>query len=539
MTRCAGKLRKSRLLKERERLIQAAGGRCERDGHCPMTKICRASLRPSPGTCADDLVRCRSWIGKLSAWIILPLLLLSCSYPNHAQLRQTTLAPTPAAEPATAGLSDFTMLVTKEGATVVNISTKQNVRAPSDYSPFRGLPEDDPFKEFFRRFIPRHGPREFQTQSLESGFVISDDGFILTNAHVVRNADEVTVKLTDRREFRAKVIGSDRRTDLALLKIDVQGLQKVPIGDPSKLKVGEWVAAIGSPFGFENTVTKGIVSAQGRALPDENYVPFIQTDVPINPGNSGGPLFNLQGQVVGINSQIYSRNGGYMGLSFAIPIDIAMNVADQLRIHGKVTRGRLGVLVQELTPALASSFGRADTNGALIAKVDKGSPASQAGLTSGDVILEYDGKKLKDFRDLGAMVSATKPGSRIGLEIWRNGSPKTLTATVAELPAEQAATHGGERPASNPLGLTLNELSGEDRRHLGVDHGLVVEDAEGTAAKAGIREGDVILAINGNGISTISEFADQLAKAPSGHAVALLIQRHGHALYVAVPPNRG
>jgi serine protease Do len=277
-----------------------------------------------------------------------------------------------------AQLPDFTDLVEKQGGAVVNISTTQSVRNPLlPQAP--QLQEDDPFYEFFRRFIPNPGPREFQSQSLGSGFIISQDGYILTNAHVVETAEEITVKLTDKREFKAKVIGADRRTDIALIKIDASSLPAVRFGDPNRLKVGEWVLAIGSPFGFENTVTAGIVSAKGRSLPQENYVPFIQTDVAVNPGNSGGPLFNLRGEVVGINSQIYSRTGGFMGLSFAIPIDVANEVAQQLRTTGKVTRGRIGVVIQPITKELADGFGLSKLQGALVNSVEKGGPADRPG----------------------------------------------------------------------------------------------------------------------------------------------------------------
>ncbi len=313
-----------------------------------------------------------------------------------------------------AQLPDFTDLVEKQGATVVNISTTQTVRSPLGSPQAPQLQEDDPFYEFFRRFVPNPGPREFQNNSLGSGFIISTDGYILTNAHVVEAADEINVKLNDKREFKAKVIGSDKRTDIALIKIEATGLPAVRFGDPNKLKVGEWVIAIGSPFGFENSVTAGIVSAKGRSLPQENFVPFIQTDAAVNPGNSGGPLFNMAGEVIGINSQIYSRTGGFMGLSFAIPIDVANDIATQLKTGGRVTRGRIGVVIQPVTRELAESFGLPKPAGALVSSVEKGSPAEKAGIEAGDVILKFNGRDVTSSEDLPRLVGGTKPGSEGG-----------------------------------------------------------------------------------------------------------------------------
>lgn len=329
-------------------------------------------------------------------------------------------------------LPDFSALVETAGPAVVNISTVQTVRREDAFPRIPGLPDDDPLYDFFRRFIPP-APREYQTRSLGSGFFISEDGYLLTNAHVVRDASEVTVKLTDRREFTANVVGVDVRSDVAVLKIDGSDLPTVRIGDPGQARVGEWVLAIGSPFGFENTVTAGIISAKGRTLADETHVPFLQTDVPINPGNSGGPLFNLDGEVIGINAQIYSRTGGYMGLSFAIPIDVAMNVAEQLRATGKVVRGRLGVRIQELTPDLARSFSLDRPAGALVATVEPGSPAARAGLQTGDVIRRFNGREIENANDLPPLVASTRPGTRVELEVWRNGAPRRLNATVGEL----------------------------------------------------------------------------------------------------------
>src|SRR6476661_3856676 len=332
-------------------------------------------------------------------------------------------------------LPDFADLVDKQGAAVVNISTTQTVRGQT--APPGS--EEDPFYDFFRRFGPPQPPRDYETRSLGSGFVISQEGYILTNSHVVEAADDITVRLTDKREYKAKVIGSDRRTDVAVLKIDATGLPVVTVGDPNKLRVGEWVVAIGSPFGFESSVTAGIVSAKGRSLPQENFVPFIQTDVAINPGNSGGPLFNMRGEVVGINSQIYSRTGGFMGLSFAIPIDVAIDIQKQLREKGRVSRGRIGVVIQEVTRDLATSFGLDRARGALVNSVEKGSPADKAGVETSDIILAFDGKQVESSSDLPRIVGSTRPGANSTVEVWRKGTTKKLTVTVGELMEDRVA----------------------------------------------------------------------------------------------------
>src|SRR5574340_620593 len=370
-------------------------------------------------------------------------------------------------------LPDFTDLVEQQGPAVVNISTTQIIRNAQG---FPNLPESDPFYEFFRRFAPQM-PREQESQSLGSGFIISADGYIMTNAHVVDSADKITVRLTDKREFRAKVIGADKRTDVALLKIEATGLPKVNVGDPNKLKVGEWVVAIGSPFGFDSSVTAGIVSAKGRSLPQDNFVPFIQTDVAINPGNSGGPLFNMSGEVVGINSQIYTRSGGSMGLSFAIPIDVATQVADQLRSSGKVTRGRIGVAIQELTRELAESFGLSKPNGALISSVEKGGAADKAGIEVSDVILKFDGKPVNSSNDLPRMVAATKPGSKVAVELWRKGASRQVTVEVAEIPEDGTLARAAKKLADDVaeaisrLGITVSELSKEQLQELQINGG--------------------------------------------------------------------
>jgi len=431
------------------------------------------------------------------------------------------------------GLPDFTDLVDKQGPAVVNVSTTSTARGAEAQSP---VPEDDPFYDFFRRFGPPQ-PRDYETRSLGSGFIVSTDGYILTNAHVVDMADDVTVKLNDKREFKAKVIGADKRTDVAVIKIEATGLPAVRIGDPEKLRVGEWVLAIGSPFGFESTVTAGIVSAKGRSLPQENYVPFIQTDVAINPGNSGGPLFNLKGEVVGINSQIYSRTGGFMGLSFAIPIDVAMDISNQLRTAGRVSRGRIGVVIQEVTKELAESFGLPKAAGALVNSVEKGGPADKAGIEASDVILKFDGKTVASSADLPRIVAQTRPGSKATAQIWRKGASRDISITVGEMPAEKIA----QRPARKDikpgnvvarLGLTLSEPSTDQRKELGLSAGLLVEDAQGAAAKAGIRRGDVLMAINNVDVKSVDQLNQLLGQFEKARSVALLIRRGDSALYV-------
>ncbi|HEX7954635.1 MAG TPA: DegQ family serine endoprotease [Burkholderiales bacterium] len=431
------------------------------------------------------------------------------------------------------GLPDFTELVEKQGPAVVNVSTTSSARSAGAQSP---VPEDDPFYDFFRRFGPPQ-PREYESRSLGSGFIVSADGYILTNAHVVDMADDVTVKLNDKREFKAKVIGADKRTDVAVIKIEASGLPAVRIGDPEKLKVGEWVLAIGSPFGFESTVTAGIVSAKGRSLPQENYVPFIQTDVAINPGNSGGPLFNLKGEVVGINSQIYSRTGGFMGLSFAIPIDVAMNISNQLRTSGRVSRGRIGVVIQEVTKELAESFGLPKASGALVNSVEKGGPADKAGIEASDVILKFDGKDVASSADLPRIVAQTRPGSKASVQIWRKGATRDLSVTVGEMPEEKMAQRGTRKEAKPGnvvarLGLALSELNAEQRKELGINAGLLVEDAQGAAAKAGIRRGDILLAINNQDVKSIDQLNQLLGQFEKARSVALLIRRGESALYV-------
>ena len=442
-------------------------------------------------------------------------------------------AAAPVAAPA-ASLPDFTALVESEGPAVVNITVTQRAQAASAA---RELPfkQDDPMYEFFRRFqVPMPDAQPTPRQGQGSGFIITSDGTILTNAHVVADASELTVKLSDRREFKGKVLGVDRRADIAVVKIDASGLPTVKLGDPSKLKVGEWVAAIGSPFGLENTVTAGIVSAKSRSLPDEGYVPFIQTDVAINPGNSGGPLFNMAGEVVGINSQIYSRTGGYMGLSFSIPIDVAVKIKDDLVKHGKVNYGRIGVSIQGVNKDLAESFGLDRPRGALVSTVEPGSPADKAGVKSGDVIVAVDGKPIDQSVDLPRIIGETRPGTAVALQVWRKGATQTRRVTVGEMPAEKvaAAATDGESAKPAKLGVAVRPLSAEERKTLGVDAGVVVEQVDGPAAKAGIRQGDVILAFGAAKVENPEQLKKLVDKA-SGN-VPVLVRRDEATIYVPV-----
>lgn len=445
-----------------------------------------------------------------------------------------------------ANLPDFTSLVEKQGSAVVNISTSQSRQAPQQAFP--GLDESDPMFDFFRRFVPRH-PRAPQldpdNRSLGSGFIVSSDGYILTNAHVVEEAEEILVRLADKREFVATVVGADMRSDVALIKIDAAGLPRVTLGDPGRLKVGEWVVAIGSPFGFEQTVTAGIVSAKGRSLPDENFVPFIQTDVAINPGNSGGPLFNLKGEVVGVNSQIYSQTGGFMGLSFSIPIDVAMDVQQQLRASGRVQRGRIGVAIQEVTRDLADSFGLPKAAGALVSAVEGDGPAGRAGVEQGDVIVRFDGKTVDVSSDLPRIVAASRPGAKVPMQLYRQGAMRDLMVTVGEWrdasPGKGKVAAGKSAPA-NSIGLVLQQPNAVQRREGGFEHGLIVEKAQGAAARAELRPGDVILALVTAGkqapLRTLDEFNRQLGMLKPGQQVTLLVKRGEATSYVSLKVDK-
>ena len=450
------------------------------------------------------------------------------------------------------GLPEFTELVETYGPAVVNISTTQKKgqggRAPYGLQ-IPDIPEDSPFYEFFKRFFdeqgkqPERGPEEYRTESLGSGFIVSEDGYVITNHHVIRGAEKVIVRLGDRREFVAEVVGSDERSDLALLKIDARDLPAVRIGKSERLKVGEWVLAIGSPFGFEASATAGIVSAKGRSLPSDNYVPFIQTDVAINPGNSGGPLFNLDGEVVGVNSQIYSRTGGFMGLSFAIPIDMAMDVVEQLKASGKVSRGWLGVLIQDVTHELAESFDMDRPRGALVAQVLPDSPAAQAGVQVGDVILRFAGDEVEHSSDLPPIVGRTRAGTEARMKVLRNGREITLDVTIAELPDDdtlQAAVgRSPDTAAVERIGLSVKELTAQQREELQVPENgvLVTEVKEGPAYAAGVRQGDVILMLNNTQVTDAEVFKELVSNLPKDKTVPLLVHRQGSPLFLALRPG--
>ena len=443
-----------------------------------------------------------------------------------------------------AELPDFTELVEKASPAVVNISTRQNVpeRALASQQPMPDLEGLPPmFREFFERNLPQvprnPGGRQREAQSLGSGFIISEDGYVLTNNHVVADADEIIVRLPDRSELEAKLIGADPRTDVALLKIEGKGLPTVKLGQSDDLKVGAWVLAIGSPFGFDHSVTAGIVSAKGRSLPNESYVPFIQTDVAINPGNSGGPLFNLEGEVIGINSQIFTRSGGFMGLSFAIPITVAMDVANQLKAGGKVSRGWLGVVIQEVNKDLAESFGLERPAGALVAQVLEGGPADKGGLQVGDVILSLDGKPIVMSADLPHLVGGLKAGSSASLEVVRDGSRKTLKVTIGTLPEEDAdiaaADASGAERSSNRLGVSVVELTDEQKRGLDLKGGVVIKEVmDGPAAVIGLRPGDVITHLNNQAIDSAKTFAQIAQALPKNRSVSMRVLRQGRASFI-------
>ena len=466
-----------------------------------------------------------------------------------------TLAP-PVPAQARGELPDFTELVEKVGPSVVNIRTLE--RGPKGVATAPGGGGMDPnMEEFFRRFgIPlpggRGGPRggggggdeEPQQRGVGSGFILSADGYVMTNAHVVDGADELLVTLTDKREFKAKVIGLDKRTDVAVVKIEASGLPAVKLGDVSRLKVGEWVMAIGSPFGLENSVTAGIVSAKARDTGD--YLPFIQTDVAINPGNSGGPLINMRGEVVGINSQIYSRSGGFMGISFAIPIDEASRVADQLRAGGRVIRGRIGVTIAPVTKEVAESIGLGKPAGALVRGAESGGPADKAGIEAGDIITKVDGKVIDKSGDLPRLVGATKPGSKTVLQVFRRGTYKDVTVTVAEFEADaptrvsqaDAGAAAAAAAGKTALGLTVSDLTDAAKRELKLRSGVKVDAVDGAAARAGLREGDVILALDNAEVADVKQFLAVAAKAEKARAVSVMVRRGEWVNYLVIRPTR-
>jgi serine protease Do len=449
-------------------------------------------------------------------------------------------------------LPDFTDLVEQVGPSVVNIRTLEKVKAAASGS------ADEQMLEFFKRFgipIPPNMPRaprpdrspqpdEDQPRGVGSGFILTADGFVMTNAHVVEGADEVIVTLTDKREFKAKIIGADKRSDVAVVKIEATGLPAVKIGDINRLKVGEWVMAIGSPFGLENTVTAGIVSAKQRDTGD--YLPFIQTDVAINPGNSGGPLINMRGEVVGINSQIYSRSGGFQGISFSIPIDEAARVSDQLRTSGKVTRGRIGVQIDQVTKEVAESIGLGKAQGALVRGVESGAPAEKAGIEAGDIIIKFDGKPIEKSSDLPRMVGNVKPGTKAVVTVFRRGASKDLSVTIGEVEAERPARKASAGPEPKPpvagaaqaLGLAVSEVPDAQKKELKIKGGVKVDTAEGVAARAGLKEGDVIVAIANSEVTSVKEFEAALAKIDKSKAINVLFRRGEWAQYALIRPSR-
>jgi serine protease Do len=454
--------------------------------------------------------------------------------------------------PSVAALPDFSDLVERTGGAVVNIRTTEKARV----SRGDNAAEDEEMQEFFRRFFgvpmprqqqpdrPQHGKKPQQDEEEEvprgvgSGFIISGDGYVMTNAHVVEGADEVYVTLTDKREFKAKIIGSDKRTDVALVKIEGNNLPRLTMGDSNKIRVGEWVIAIGSPFGLDNTVTAGIVSAKARDTGE--YLPLIQTDVAVNPGNSGGPLINMRGEVIGINSQIYSRSGGYMGISFAVPIDEAMRVADQLRASGKVTRGRIGVQIGEVTKDVAESLGLTRAQGALVQGVEQDGPAAKAGVEAGDVILKFNGVAIERASDLPRVVGGTKPGARSTMTVWRKGALRDLTLTIAELESEKT-TKAGKKPkadqSANALGLVVTDLSPAQMKDLRIDGGVLVDTSEGVAARSGIRSGDVLLRLNNTDIKDARQFNALVTKLDGKKSVLLLVRRGDASQFVIVKPH--
>jgi serine protease Do len=483
---------------------------------------------------------------KTSLPVLLPALLAvltACSNgegadqpPQQSNAAVETRSP---ADATVAALPDFAPLVEQYGGAVVNVEVVQQVRPTR--GPGGGNAED-PLQDFFRRFgIPPPGGGRggeeggMPERGAGSGFIVSADGYILTNAHVVADADEVTVRLTDRREFAAKVIGADERTDVALIKIDAKGLPTVRIGDPEKLRPGEWVLAIGSPFGLENSATAGIVSATSRGIGGESYATFIQTDVAVNPGNSGGPLFNMRGEVVGMNSMIFSRTGGYMGLSFAVPINVANDVREQLIKTGHVVRGRIGVAVQDMNGQLAQSFGMDRPRGALVSAVEKDSPAASAGVKAGDVILAVNDKQIDRVGDLPTQIASMKPGSKAQLRIWRDGKERSIDVSVDEMPEQQqarATEHGEKGDETARLGIAVRPLTREEKQQVETDGTLVVEEVSGAAAVAGVQPGDIILGVNGKPVTSVQELRGAVKQKQS--TVALLIERGNAQLFIPI-----
>ena len=459
------------------------------------------------------------------------------------------------AQAAPAGLPDFADLVDRVGPVVVNIRTTARVGGQSGGGGGGMAPpeldENDPFYEFFRRFFPQPGPQQRPSpgprsprgerevpRGVGSGFILSADGYVMTNAHVVQGADEIIVTLTDRREFKGKLIGADRRTDVALVKIEASALPFVRIGDPNRLRVGEWVIAIGSPFGLDNTVTAGIVSAKARDTGD--FLPFIQTDVAVNPGNSGGPLISMRGEVVGINSQIFTTSGAFAGISFAIPIDEAMRVGEQLRASGRVTRGRIGVVIGPVTREVAEGIGLSKPQGALVQRVESGTPAEKAGVEAGDVILRFDGKAIEKESDLPRIVGSTKPGSRVPVQVWRKGRAVDLQVTVAEMEQEQVARRPDQTPratAANSLGLAVSDVPADRLKEMRIRTAVRVDSVDGAAARVGVQVGDLILAVNNVEVQNTKQFNDFVSKLDVKRNVVLLIRRGEQSNFVVIRPQ--
>jgi serine protease Do len=432
-----------------------------------------------------------------------------------------------------AALPDFADLVAQQGPAVVQISVTGTRKVAM--RGFRGNPNDDDDNDMLPpwfRSIPMPKAPDTPTRGMGSGFIVGADGIVLTNAHVVDGADEVMVRLTDHREFKAKVLGVDKTTDVAVLKIDAKNLPVVKIGDPEKTRVGEWVVAIGTPYGLDNTVTSGIVSAKSRSLPGDAAVPFIQTDAAVNPGNSGGPLFNLKGEVIGVNSQIFSRSGGFQGVAFAIPIDVAMNVKDQIQRHGKAQHGRLGVSIQDVNQALADNFGMKEASGALIGSVAKDSAASKAGIEPGDVILKFDGKTISRSSELPPMVARLAPGSTVPMQVWHDGTVKNVNVTIGELEDKTTVASAKESADQGKLGVAVRALSAEEKKSSGINEGVVVEDVTGAAARAGVKAGDVIVSVNRTTVKSPEQLKELIGKA--GKSVALLVQRDDARIFIPV-----
>jgi serine protease Do len=445
----------------------------------------------------------------------------------------TVAAPAPATAPlVSTALPDMGNIVAGQGPAVVNISVTGTRKVANGLPDFSQMDPNDPLFEFFRHFRGPQPNGQAPSRGLGSGFIVSADGTILTNAHVVDGADEVTVKLTDKREFKAKVKGLDKTSDVAVLQIDAKDLPTVRIGSSVNTRVGEWVLAIGSPFGFENSASAGIVSAKSRSLPDGSYVPFIQTDVAVNPGNSGGPLFNMAGEVIGINSQIYSRSGGYQGLSFAIPIEVAMNVERQILANGKVQRGRLGVTIQEVNQSLADSFSLKKPGGALVSSVEKGSPAAQAGLEPGDVIIGINGKEISSSGELPAIVAGMAAGESAKLQVWRKGGNHEIDVKVGSFSDTKVAAAEPQDAPKGRLGASVRSLSPEEKRQAEVAGGLLVEEVSGAAARAGIQPGDIIVSVNGQPINAPKQLQEILSKA--GKRIAILVERGDSRIFVPV-----